>query len=105
MSELQVGDWTVIADQIMEVAGFTPDGIVIVRPLSPASEMAPIGLQASWAGEGVPLPPAPMESLPPIHMEWVGRDVDLIREAMRLAKQHPYREIIFGIPEDEPEDP
>jgi hypothetical protein len=105
MSELQVGDWTVIADQIMEVTGFTPDGTVVVRPLAPSAEFAPT-LQVGWAGEGegegVPMPPSPAGRpllCDPATME----RVEGIREAMRLAKQHPYRQIIFDLPP--PEDP
>jgi hypothetical protein len=96
--ELKVGDWTVIAEQIMEVTGFAPDGTVIVRPLLPSTEM-PMTLQAGWAGDGSPVQ-LPVAAGPPLMLarEWQSRaeQIEAIREAMLAARANPGREIIFG---------
>jgi hypothetical protein len=103
MSQLRVGDWTVIAGQIMEVTGFTPDGTVVVRPLAPSTELAQPGLQAGWAGEGVPVPPVTVG--PPILCDSSRAEIlESIREAMRIAKANPGREVIFDMPQDPPEE-
>lgn len=92
--DLQVGDWTVIDGQIMEVTGFTSGGVPVVRPLT-----SPGGVQveAGWAGEGVPAQPVPQG--PPILMDPTRVvEVEAIRAAMRLARANPGREVVFDLP-------